>query len=217
MIKIGLINPNSTEDMTVSCAEQAKKCLTPGFEIVSYTNKTGPRAIQGLKDNKIAEQGTIELAKANYSLDGIIIGCFDDTALEKCVGLISKPVIGLGQASYYMSHLKSGFFSVLTTMEDSVPIIQNNISRLGFNKWCLGVYASNLEVLALEYEQERSVAILKERIKKITEFHGPHSIALGCAGMTKVFKALNKTGTAPLIDPIKASVSLMVALINTTL
>ena len=80
-------------------------------------------------------------------MDGFIIGCFDNTGLEKAREITDKPVIGIGQAAYHMAVMTNERFTVLTTLDVSVPVIKQNIKELGFSIWCDDVVASGVPVL----------------------------------------------------------------------
>ena len=42
-------------------------------------------------------------------------------------------------------------FTVLTTLDVSVPVIKQNIKKLGFSMWCDDVVASGVPVLQLNF------------------------------------------------------------------
>jgi len=98
-----IINPNSTASMTDAMLAQARRSA-PDLQFDGWTSHDGPPAIQGTADGQAATPPLLDLvSKASKSgADGIIIGCFDDTALQDAAKLANCPVIGIGQASYHM-------------------------------------------------------------------------------------------------------------------
>ena len=95
----------------------------PTAEFEGWTSHDGPPAIQGAEDGKLAEEPLLELvAKASdQGASAIIIGCFDDTALDAARDLADCPVIGIGQAAYHLAAIAGGQFSVVTTLESPCP------------------------------------------------------------------------------------------------
>ena len=79
-----IINPNSTEAMTLSSVETAQK-TTPEINFEGWTSFDGPPSIQGARDGEYAIKPLLQLIKkANEQQpSAIIIGCFDDTGLQK--------------------------------------------------------------------------------------------------------------------------------------
>ena len=84
----------------------------------------------------MALPGLLSAIDANQHMDGFIIGCFDNTGLEEARKITDKPVIGIGQAAYHMAVMTNERFTVLTTLDVSVPVIKQNIKELGFSMWC---------------------------------------------------------------------------------
>ena len=92
MKRIAFINPNSTTEMTESCAVSLQAVIGDGYEVLAVTNGKGPRAIQGEEDGKAAIPGLLEAVAAHGGCDGIILGCFDDTGLaEARENRLSRP------------------------------------------------------------------------------------------------------------------------------
>ena len=104
LMKVIIINPNSTEAMTLSSVETAQK-TTPEINFEGWTSFDGPPSIQGAKDGEYAIKPLLELIKkANEERpSAIIIGCFDDTGLEKAREVSLCPVLGIGEASFMFS------------------------------------------------------------------------------------------------------------------
>lgn len=201
-----IINPNCTAAMTdamLSVAQQA----TPGMGWEGWTSFGGPPAIQGPGDGAAAAPPLLtrvqEAADANAT--GIVIGCFDDTALEPAARSVPVPLIGIGQAAYHLCALRGWRFSVVTTLSVSVPVIEDNIHRYGLSGFLGRVRASEVPVLALESAPddvidqiavEAEAAIAEDRID---------AIVLGCAGMVTVVNGLRARLSVPVIDPVEAA------------
>ena len=124
-MKVILINPNSTEAMTLSSVETAQK-TSPEINFEGWTSFDGPPSIQGEEDGNYATQPLLELVKkANKQKpSAIIIGCFDDTGLEQAREISLCPVLGIGESSFLLSYLFSGETAVITTVHEAVPIIK---------------------------------------------------------------------------------------------
>jgi allantoin racemase len=101
MLRLLLLNPNSTVAMTERMGQAAQAVVEEQGEILLRTNLMGPAAIEGSRDGVVAGPGVLHiLAEEQY--DAAIIGCFDDTALEAAQEVCTVPVIGIGQASFHI-------------------------------------------------------------------------------------------------------------------
>ena len=209
---LAFINPNSTETMTTSCAKSLQSNLLETFKVRAITNRKGPPAIQGAKDGEAALDGLLDEIGRNLDCDGFVIGCFDDTGIVEARKLTTKPVIGIGQASFHLAVLSHSHFKVLTTLAVSIPVIQKNIEQHGFENFCTEILASGLPVLELERNHNRSIEILSQKISRIETKTNQQALILGCAGMTNIIGNLQSKHKITLIDPIMAAARLAPAL-----
>ncbi|PTV94492.1 allantoin racemase [Rhodobacter aestuarii] len=202
------INPNSTASMTEQVVGVARAAL-PEAEVMGWTNDNGPPAIQGAADGAAALPGLRALLpKAkDAGVDVIVIACFDDTGLEELRAAAHCPVIGIGQSAYTLGALAFGAFSVVTTLPVSVPVLEENITRLGLEGRCCSVRASGLGVLEVEDGSEPVRARLAAEIEAAVA-DGAKAVALGCAGMAHLRADLATRTSAALIDGVVASAHL---------
>lgn len=210
-MRILLINPNSTKAMTASIAANARSCAPRDWEILPVTNASAPPAIQGPEDGEAAIPGVLEIIAARPDADGIIIACFDDTGLAEARLQSAVPVLGIGQAAFHMAALRAGSFDVVTTLQVSVPVIEENISAMGFAGSCREVRASGVPVLDLEFEPQRAA----ERVIASLRQSSPEVAAtvLGCAGMGAILPLLPEDLRRRSVDPVFAAITLMRAVL----
>ena len=184
-MKVILINPNSTEAMTLSSVETAQK-TAPEINFEGWTSFDGPPSIQGEEDGNHATNPLLELVKkANKQKpSAIIIGCFDDTGLEKAREISLCPVLGIGESSFLLSYLFSGKTAVITTVHEAVPIIKKNIKNAGYNTLISEVIAADVEVLDLEFSPAQSAVKFAQASKALDA--STQNIILGCAGAVKI-------------------------------
>ncbi|MEL6170252.1 MAG: aspartate/glutamate racemase family protein [Pseudomonadota bacterium] len=206
---IVLINPNSTETMTLSMKDTASKAV-PGARIVAWTSHDGPAAIEGPEDGEACVPPLLELV-GKASDDGakaIIIGCADDTGLAPARRLASCPVIGIGQAAYHMAVLAGEKFSVVTTLPVSIPVLEANIAEYGLSGSLSRVRASNVPVLDLETDKEAATARVLAEAGRAAREDDIQSVVLGCAGMSHI-PCVAPSHTIRLIDGVTAAAKIV--------
>ena len=188
----------------------------PSLEFEGWTSKLGPTAIQGAEDGAKATLPLLNLVrKANEkAFDGIIIGCFDDTALAEATSIASCPVIGIGQASFHYAALRNWRFSVVTTMAVSVPVIEHNIRTFGLAGYVDKVRASNVPVLDLEAAPEVSEDTILEEAKRAQAEDEIDAVVLGCAGMVNLSKRVDQALDLHVLDPVRVAATCMAWLVR---
>jgi len=203
---IVLINPNSTVSMT-EAMQRTARATVPTAEIEGWTSHDGPPSIQGVEDGLLAEAPLLELVDKASAQDAsaIIIGCFDDTALEAARGIAQCPVIGIGQAAYHLAAVAGGRFSVVTTLEVSVPILETNIKVYGLSDRLSKVRASGVPVLALERDENVATDQVVAEIRKAAREDDIKSVVLGCGGMVDIEERMPKLTGISVIDGVRAA------------
>ena len=183
----------------------------PRLQFDGWTSQNGPAAIQGAEDGARAAPHLLELVKraADAGATGIIIGCFDDTALAQAAQLAPCPVVGLGQASYSYAALRNWRFSVVTTLSAAVPVLADNIRAQGVSPFLARIRASEVPVLALEADPAQSGAAIKAEAQRAAQSDDISAVILGCAGMVQVVADVRAALDIPVIDPVTCAAQSM--------
>lgn len=205
-----IINPNSTVSMTKAMLAQARNAA-PDLAFEGWTSHDGPPAIQGVDDGEAARAPLLDLVRQATlgGAEGIIIGCFDDTALQEAAMVADCPVIGIGQASYHYAALRHWRFSVVTTLSVSTPIIQSNINKHGFGHVVSKVRASEIPVLELEADSGRAGRVVAQEALVAEREDGISAVILGCAGMVEIADVVRRELSVPVIDPVECAARCM--------
>ncbi|MEM6891433.1 MAG: aspartate/glutamate racemase family protein [Pseudomonadota bacterium] len=203
MMAVIIINPNSTTSMTDAMVAQARR-TAPNLQFEGWTSHDGPASIQGVEDGKAATPPLLELVDqaSKAGADGIVIGCFDDTALQEAAKRARCPVIGIGQAAYHYAALRNWRFSVVTTLSVSVPVIEANIRRLCLNDYLSKIRASEVPVLELEANPNKAIGFIRAEALRAQSQDGISAVVLGCAGMVEVYNDVQSSLSVDTIDPV---------------
>ena len=211
---ICIINPNTTKKMTDNIEVVAKKVASNGTTIVSTNPKNGPESIEGYYDEVFCIPGLIEEVLSNSEADAYIIACFDDTGLDAIRTITNKPVLGIGDSSFHIASCLAGTFSVITTLDLSVPILKNNLLKRGFDRICVNVSSVNVPVLDLENEESNALLAIEDEIQRSITNDKAEAIVLGCAGMADFAEKLEKKFSIPVIEGVSSSIILALSLIH---
>ena len=193
--------------MTQSIVATAKEVLQHA-NIDGWTSHDGPPAIQGEADGLAATSPLLALIEQTQGTDAIVIACFDDTALREARAIADCPVIGIGQAAFHVAALHGARFSVVTTLDVSVPIIEANIKAYGFEPVLGRVRASQIPVLDLEGDTSKSFEIITAEAKAALAEDKIDAVILGCAGMTGLAAHLRAHLNCLVIDGVEAAAHL---------
>lgn len=214
-MRLLLINPNTTREMTESIAECARRYARSDTEIVAVNPEKGPVSIEGYFDEIIAAEATLELLIQNRdNFDAYIIGCFGDPGLFAAREIMKAPVIGIAEAAMLTACMLGYRFSVLDVMQRTWPQVEDMLGRYGLKNRCVSVRAVDLTVLETESKSEQVFDKLVAAGKEAVQKDRAEVLLLGCAGMSGLDKAMQKTLGVPVLDGVVCAVKMAEGLID---
>jgi allantoin racemase len=211
-MKILVINPNTSEEFNRKLNQTAKEYALSSTEVKIISPASGPKSIEGIYDEALSVQGTLE-AFINHEkgFDGFIVACYSDPlAVYALREITTKPVLGIAEASIHLACLLGNKFSIVTTNERWGPLLHEAVRKYGVESRCASVRTTGLRVLDLESEGEGVVekAIEHEALAAVKQ-DGAEVICLGCAGMTGFDKVLERKIGVPVLDGFVCALKLL--------
>lgn len=211
---ITVINPNSTASMTEKIAIVAKAVASPDTTVFATNPDDAPASIEGYYDEALSLAPLLRTIEADTQADAFVIACFDDTGLDAARCVTDKPVIGIGEAAYHMATLVANKFSVITTLERSVPALEHNLQRYGLASRCVRVRAAEVPVLELEKPKSDARQRIRAEIEVALETDRAEAIVLGCAGMADLADKLSTDYGVPVLDGVRCAVAMAESLVR---
>lgn len=214
MIRIHVVNPNSTASMTEQIARAADAAKAESTEIDAVTAKGTPASIEGYSDEAMSVPiilSAIRAAEARGA-SAHVIACFDDPGLAAAREVAAGPVIGICQAAVQVAVTVAARFSVITTLPRSVPVVEDLVAHYGAAHRCRRVRAVDLPVLSLEADAATARSRLLAEARTALREDSVDAIVLGCAGMAELCEWLSAEIGVPVIDGVTAAVKLAEAL-----
>lgn len=204
-----VVNPNTTQSMTQSIVEAARRYARPETEIVGLTAPWGAPSIEGYFEGFLSAAAVMQ-AVMTYPgpYDAVVMAGFGEPGREGVRELVDVPVMDITESAMLMACTLGYRFSVITTLERAIPSIEEVVCSLGLERRCASVRALGLAVLALEREPDLTKRRLAEEAEKALERDGAEVIVLGCGGLGGFDKVLQTQLNVPVIDGIVAAVKL---------
>jgi allantoin racemase len=215
-MRLHVINPNSTRSMTDKIGACARSVASPGTEIVATNPASAPASIEGQYDEAMSLAGLLEEVRKGEQAgaDGFVIACFDDVGLGACREIATGPVLGICEAAMHAASMIATGFSVVTTLDRSVPLIEDLALRYGMERRCRRVRAADIPVLALEEPGSNARQKLLDEVTRAIREDRCEAVILGCAGMADLTAWLTKETGVPVIDGVAVAVRMVEALVG---
>jgi allantoin racemase len=214
-MRILVVNVNTTESMTEGIAEQARRVALPGTEIVGLTPAFGAESVEGNLESYLAAVAVMDRVLAyDEPFDAVIQAGYGEHGREGLQELLDVPVVDITEAAASTAMYLGHRYSVVTTLDRAVPLIEDRLLLAGLDRRCASVRASGLAVLELEADPERAVeAIVEQAAAAVRDDHA-EVICLGCGGMAELESAVRARTGVPVVDGVTAAVTVAEALVR---
>ena len=183
-------------------------------ELDFVTLETGPDCIEGFADEVWAGPGVLDIIREKESLyDGFFINCFGDVAVDAARELTVKPVLGAGEASYFLASMLGVPFSIITIGSNARNKNGYHFRGLGS---CRFVSTVGIEegVLALNDDLSVTAKHITDAARKEMEDRGTEAIVLGCTGMIDVATMIRDALHCPVIEPSSAGIAMLESMVR---
>lgn len=214
-MRILVLNVNTTESMTASIGQEAAAAASPGTEIVPLTPLFGAESVEGNYESYLAAIAVMETVKAYPEpFDAVIQAGYGEHGREGLQEILDVPVVDITEAAASTAMYLGHKYSVVTTLDRTVPLIEDRLKLAGLSDRCASVRASGLSVLELESDPEAAVqAILEQSMRAIEDDHA-EVICLGCGGMAGLRERVSERTGAPVVDGVAAAVTVAESLVR---
>jgi allantoin racemase len=214
-MRIRVINPNTTVSMTTTIGECARAVAGPGTLIEPITSSMGPVSIESHYDEALSVPGLLTaIAEGEQAgVDGYVIACFGDPGLDAARELARGPVLGIAEAAMHAASFLGRGFSVVTTLGRTRGRAWDLADRYGMTRFCRGVHACEIPVLALETDPGAR-SVITEACRQALASDESDAIVLGCAGMADLCAVISAEIGAPVVDGVAAATLLVQSLVT---
>jgi allantoin racemase len=175
----------------------------------------GAESCEGNFESYLAAIGVVDaVQRYDEPYDAVVQAGFGEHGREALQELLDVPVVDITEAAAHLAMMLGHRFSVVTTLDRTVPLIHDRLLVAGLTDHCASVRASGLGVLELEGDTPRVTdAIVQEAKRAVLEDHA-EVICLGCGGMAGLDTAVAAAVGVPVVDGVTAAVKLAEGLVS---
>lgn len=214
-MRILVVNVNTTQSMTDSIAAQARTVAAPGTEIIELTPRFGAESCEGNFDSYLAAIGVMDRVLSYPDpFDAVIQAGYGEHGREGLQELLDEPVVDITEAAASTAMFLGHKYSVITTLDRTVPLIEDRLKLAGLDARCASVRASGLGVLELEEDPARAVATIVEQAARAVAEEKAEVIVLGCGGMAGLDDQIRERTGVPVVDGVAAAVTIAESLVR---
>lgn len=214
-MRILVVNVNTTDSITQAIARQAQAAAAPGTEIIGLTPDFGADSIEGNFESYLAAIAVMDKVMSyDQPFDAVIQAGYGEHGREGLQELLNVPVVDIADAAASTAMYVGRAYSVVTTLDRTVPLIEDRLRLSGLWDRCASVRASGLAVLELEESPERALEAIVRQAELAVSEDRAEVICLGCGGMAGLDEQIRQRTGVPVIDGVSAAVTVAESLVR---
>jgi allantoin racemase len=214
-VRILVVNVNTTESMTEAIGKQAAAVARPDTEIVALTPLFGAESVEGNYESYLAAIAVMETVRAYRDpFDAVIQAGYGEHGREGLQELLDVPVVDITEAAASTAMFLGHKYSVVTTLDRTVPLIEDRLKLAGLDARCASVRASGMAVLELESDPDAAVEAIVAQSVRAVEDDRAEVICLGCGGMAGLTEQVVQRTGVPVVDGVAAAVTIAESLVR---
>ena len=214
-MRLLLINPNITEAMTVSMAEEARRTASPGTEIVPVTAAFGTQYIANRAEAAIAAHAVLDtLARHAAGHDGAIVSAFGDPGLGAARELADIPIFGIAESAMLAAWTLGRRYSIVCLTPRLRRWYIECAREHGLDGRLASVRALDVPIPDItQAKQQLSARLIEECLRAVDEDEA-EVIILGGGPLAGLAREAAADIPVPTLDGISCAVRLAEAIIG---
>lgn len=205
-MKILLINPNTTEQLTKLLGDAARSVLSPGTTLDCITTQRGVPYISTRSEAIVGGLSVLEiLAEHHQDYDAAIIAAFGDPGLGAARELFDIPIVGLAEAGMLTACMLGGRFSVVTFARALGPWYQECVDWHGMGGRCASIRMLEGAFASIADVQEEKVDLLEALALRAIEEDGADVIVMAGAPLAGLAPLMRERIPVPVVDCAQAA------------
>ena len=215
-MRILVINPNSSVEMTQSIENVLQQIKRSDTEVTVIRTEGAPTAIQSATDAALATPYVLEqVRKANEGgVDAIVLACFSDPGLEPAREISDVLVLGIQETTLHIAAMLGHKYSVLTPLAGRIASKEQDMRRFKAESSCASVRALGMTVAETESDPKRTKARILAVAREAIEQDGAEVMVLGCAGMVGYAEDVERELGIVVLDPTTITFKVAEALVD---
>jgi allantoin racemase len=211
-VRILLINPNTTAEVTALMARVLAPMLPQGVTLKPVTGRFGARYIASRSAAAIAGHATLDaFAEHGGDCDAVYLACFGDPGLLALKELAPVPVIGMAEASCIAAAERAERFAIVTGGERWGPMLQEFVGTLGLGDRLAGIETVAPTGAEIARDPDGAIALLTQACRDAAARNGAGAVILGGAGLAGLAARIAPHLDLPVICSVETGLAAVLA------
>src|SRR6476620_5280718 len=213
-MKLLVINPNISNDVTSLIESEARRSASPGTELVVRTAGHGVEYIETRFESLIAAGAVAEIiAEHHGQADGVVVAAFGDPGMPALKELADVPVIGITEAALCAAALQGHRFSIIAISDRIKPWYRECVEQFGLAGRLASIRSINDSLNSIASVQQDFRETLLALSRQAVAEDGADVVILAGAPLAGLARELRGQIPVPVVDGISAGIRMTEAVV----
>ncbi|MFK0009864.1 aspartate/glutamate racemase family protein [Paenarthrobacter sp. NPDC090520] len=233
-MKLLVINPNISDDVTALIEAEALRSASASTELIVRTAGHGMEYIETRFESLIAAGAVAELiaeyasvqetahdggtpaadAAAASAVDGVVVAAFGDPGMPALKELVDVPVIGITEAALCAAALQGQRFSIIAISDRIQAWYRDCVERFGFSSRLASIRSINQSLNSIGSVQADFKETLLALSRQAVAEDGADVVILAGAPLAGLARELDGQIPVPVVDGISAGIRMAEAVVS---
>lgn len=206
-MKLLVINPNISPDVTRLIENEATRSIRPATELTMATAGFGVAYIETRAEALIGGYAAMQIAAELYQQhDAIVVAAFGDPGLEALREIMPIPVVGMTEAALMSACQQGGRFSVIAISQRIQAWYRECIASYGLEGRLASIRALDEPLQHIGRVQENQGERLIELGRRAVEEDGADVLILAGAPLAGLARSVADRISVPVLDGVTCAV-----------
>ncbi|MEA3552248.1 aspartate/glutamate racemase family protein [Pseudarthrobacter sp. C1] len=218
-MRLLVINPNISDDVTALIESEALRSAAPGTELVVRTAGHGVEYIETRFESLIAAGAVAEIVAEHTRagadpVDGVVVAAFGDPGMPALKELANVPVIGITEAALCTAALQGHRFSIIAISDRIKPWYRDCVERFGLLGRLASIRSINETLNSIGSVQQDFKETLLALSRQAVAEDGADVVILAGAPLAGLARELEGEIPVPVVDGISAGIRMAEAVVG---
>lgn len=218
-MRLLVINPNISDDVTALIESEALRSAAPGTELVVRTAGHGVEYIETRFESLIAAGAVAEIIAEHTRagadpVDGVVVAAFGDPGMPALKELAGVPVIGITEAALCAAALQGHRFSIIAISDRIKPWYRDCVERFGLLGRLASIRSINETLNSIGSVQQDFKETLLALSRQAVAEDGADVVILAGAPLAGLARELKGEIPVPVVDGISAGIRMAEAVVG---
>lgn len=214
-MKLLVINPNISGEVTRLIESEARRSTRPGTELTMATAPFGVAYIETRAEAQIGGYAAMQLAAEHYAgHDAVVVAAFGDPGLAALREILPIPVVGMTESALVSACQRGSRFSVIAISQRIQAWYRETIAAYGFSERLASIRALDEPLAHIGRVQEDQGQRLVALAERAVQDDGADVLILAGAPLAGLARSVADRLPVPALDGVTCALHQAQAMVD---